>query len=67
MEKAIRDLRTELNGMRENVEFHQSALSSGILSHFDYLHHSEVKKKCEARIEEIGQTLEDIDFYIGLN
>lgn len=66
MGKAIRDLKVELNGMRENVEFHQEALASGILSRFDYHHHSEVKKKCEARIEEIQQTLEDIDFYIGL-
>jgi hypothetical protein len=53
MEKAIRDLRAELNGMRENVEFHQSALSSGILEPHRVRHHAKLKKECMGRIEEI--------------
>jgi hypothetical protein len=53
MNEAVRKLKAELSGMKENIAFHQSALSSGILPHLDYLHHSKLKKKCEARIGEI--------------
>lgn len=67
MNEAVRKLKAELSGMRENVLFHQSALMSGRLPHLDYLNHRKLKRACEARIEEIEKTLEDIDFYIGLN